>query len=92
MATTTIWKYPILTTDWQEIHIPRGADILTVQVQHGDACLWARVNPAQPPESRMIEVFGTGHEIHKDMGVERRYIGTYQLANGDLVFHVFERL
>lgn len=35
-----------------------------------------------------IEIFGTGHPF--DAATQRKYIGTYQLFEGDLVFHVFE--
>lgn len=89
---TVIWKFPLLTTDWQEIQMPKGADILTVQVQFGEPFLWARVDPSLPLYPCTFEVFGTGHEIDEDMCVERHYVGTYQLNGGSLIFHVFERI
>ena len=88
----TIWKFELTTTDEQTIEIPLGAEFLTVQVQNNNPCIWALVDPSQPTEKRHIEIYGTGHRIHTDIGVERKYIGTYQLNGGSLVFHVFEYL
>jgi len=89
----TIWKYPIKTTDTQELAVPERAHILCIQVQEGfGPCLWALVNAENKLETRTIETFDTGHPMHVDMGVDRAYIGTYQLHGGALVFHVFERI
>lgn len=82
-----IFKYPIQTTDHQRIDMPIGAEILCVQVQSGQPCIWAKVDPSQPTESRGIYVHGTGHDVADDAS---KYIGTYQLTS-ILVFHVFEQ-
>ena len=86
----TIWKFELETTDKQTLKMPVGAKILTVQTQNEKPCLWALVDPNAEKEDRFIEVFGTGHPIGCDMGVDRKYISTYQLRGGSLVFHVFE--
>lgn len=86
----TIWKFKLETTDNQEIEMPIGAEILTVQTQGENPYLWALVDPEAEKETRTFEVFGTGHPIHCDMGVSRNHISTYQLQGGSLVFHVFE--
>ena len=82
-----IWKFMINITDTQEIPMPIGAEILTVQSQCGTPCLWARVSPGFKKENRTIIMIGTGHSIRHETG---RYIGTFQIDNGALVFHVFE--
>ena len=41
-------------------------------------------------EERLFELFGTGQEIKYDMGIDRKYIGTYQYQKGEFVGHVFE--
>lgn len=83
-----IWKFPVHTTDAFEIEMPQGATLLAVQTQVGDPQLWALVNPDAPRVTRAFRVVGTGH-YHPD---ERfgDYVGTYQLLNGGLVFHVFD--
>jgi len=88
----SIFKYNLETTDRQTVLMPKGAEILTVQTQHEDGKLWALVDPNAPLEERVIEIFGTGHPVYCDMGVERKYIATYQLPGGNYVFHAFERL
>lgn len=90
----SIWKYELEVTNKQVIKMPVNAKILSVQEQHGKACLWALVGSegTEATEERVFEVFGTGHEIHTDMGIEREYIGTFQLEGGSFVGHLFERI
>jgi len=83
----TIYKYEIETTDHQEIMLPQGAGILTVQTQDDLPCLWACVDTEAPIHPQEISIFGTGHLVPENIG---EYIGTYQLNNGRLVFHVFK--
>jgi predicted regulator of amino acid metabolism with ACT domain len=84
-----IFKYRIKIDDLQEIQMPVGAEILTVQVQQETPCIWAMVDDDVPiMHTRRIETFGTGHAVQE---AERKYIGTYQIRNGALVFHVFEQ-
>lgn len=91
MSTTkTIWKYEITANGSQEIQMPVGAQVLSVQIQRLTPCMWALVNPSAMNEVRVFEVYGTGHPIVYDMGVSRVFIGTFQLHGGGLVFHVFE--
>ena len=86
-----IYKYPLRITDVQNISLPIGAEILTVQAQNDIPCLWALVNPNEKgTEIRTFEIFGTGHPVGYDMGVSRNYISTFQINDGSLVFHIFE--
>jgi len=85
----SIWKFPLQTINAQEIKMPVGAEILTVQVQNDEPYLWARVDTDAFAGSRQIAIHGTGHELS---ALTRKYIGTYQLSGGALVFHVFESL
>lgn len=87
----TIWKFELEVNDKQFIRMPKEAELLSVQSQNEKPCLWALVNPNTATEERCFEVFGTGHTVHCDMGIDRKYIGTFQLHNGGLVFHLFER-
>lgn len=80
----TVYKYPLIIDDEQIVSLPVGAQILTVQMQ-GRPCLWALVDPDLPHEDRRILMRGTGHDAQ---GVGR-YIATFQMRGGALVFHVF---
>jgi len=90
----TIWKYPLETTDVQTVMMPKGAKPLTVAVQGSQVCLWALVDSEADPEARDFVIYGTGHPVRdvvkRDVGEVQTYVGTYQLDNGSLVFHVFE--
>ena len=84
----TIFKYTLDVKGTQAIEMPTGAKILTVQTQHGHVQLWALVNKLEPMrETRNIAVYGTGNPTPENCG---EYIATFQLHDGDLVFHVFE--
>ena len=84
-----IWKYELKTTDTQTLAIPEGYKILCIQKQYSDPCIWVEVEPDNKKTSVIIDIFGTGH-VMSDL--KREYIGTYQLNNGSLVFHAFERI
>lgn len=83
----TIWKFTLEVTDQQTLLMPAGAQILSVQVQHGAPQLWAAVDSDSPLESRSFEIFGTGHWLPPRLGA---FVGAFQISGGTLVFHVFE--
>lgn len=86
-----VWKFILDHTGIQVTSMPVGAEILSVQVQNGNACIWALVDPLAKQNFRTFHTYGTGHPIkNEDFGL--KYIGTYQLNNGDLVFHLFEEI
>ena len=84
-----IYKYKLETADDQTVMMPINAKILCVQVQNEIPCLWAIVHDDTQEEARHFSIYGTGHQISPDCNVEN-YIGTYQIHDGRLVFHVFE--
>jgi hypothetical protein len=83
----TIWKWNIAVTDRQTVNIPEGGEILDVQVQGASMCIWVLVNPDAQAKPRTLYVYGTGHTLPDYPG---RYVGTFQIAKGSLVFHLFE--
>jgi hypothetical protein len=86
----TIWKFNLTLTDSQYIKMPKAAEILTIQRQNEQACLWALVNPNAEKETRYFEIHGTGNPILESDNRERKYIGTFQQPL--FVWHVFERV
>lgn len=81
-----IWKFPLEVIGKQEIDIPKGAKILTVQTQFNTPCIWAICDINVPKEKKTINMIRTGHGhdyIHGE------YIGTTQVAEGRLVWHFF---
>jgi len=95
-----IWKFStgahyMFRYNYFTIKMPAGAEILTVQLDGKDEspCIWALVDPeTMEEEERYFEFYETGHNIHYDMGVERKYIGTYQYPGGQFAGHIFERI
>ena len=83
-----IWKWSVVPESRFTLALPRGAKILDVQEQRGQPQLWALVDPTAPIERREFCVLPTGTEWESDEVL--RYLGTFQLTLGQLVFHLFE--
>jgi hypothetical protein len=84
-----IYKYPFPVNNTVVLDMPRGARILSVQAQRETPCIWALVDANEVAlERRRFRIFGTGHPVDSYIGA---FLGTFQLAHGDLVFHVFEQ-
>lgn len=86
-----VFKYPLQTTDYQEIWLPHDRQMLSIQTQHGAPVLWALVDSASPLERVHLRVAGTGHPIEDHYcGGDPVYLGTFQLLGGDFIGHVFQ--
>jgi len=83
----TVYKYELAVDDFVNILMPIGAEVLHVDVQRGQPCIWARVDPTAKPERRIFRVAVTGDPLDPAIGP---HIGSFQMHDGELVFHVFE--
>lgn len=83
----TIWKFPLKVADVQQVEMPLPATVLTVQPQGMDVCAWAEVDPKGVKAKVSIAIVGTGHPMPEG---RLRYINTFQLSGGALVFHAYE--
>ena len=83
-----VYKYPLTMVDKQEVSIPTGAKILSIQVQHNQICIWALVNTDNEFEKRTFILCGTGYSISTEL--QLNFIGTVLLYEGELVIHCFE--
>lgn len=84
----TIWKYPVPAIDAFSITMPAGAQFLAVQAQHENAQSWWLVDDDALLKRRYFRVHGTGHEVYSPGALT--FLGTFQLNDGELVFHLFE--
>lgn len=84
-----VYKYPVPMGDYFEVELPRGAQVLKVEDQDGHPRLWALVDPTAPHTIRRFRFAGTGHPI-SDPSSNLRFINTFQIAAGALIFHIFE--
>ncbi len=82
-----IWKFDI--PQHALVALPKGSQILCVQVQHGKPVFWAIVDPEAPKVGRVVRAIGTGHEVPHGMLRDVEYAGTFQVAGGMLMWHVF---
>lgn len=81
----TIYKYIIQFGDLVAIELPLNSEILTIQFQGLQLCLWALINK-QEKEKEIIHlrIYGTGHDVSNSYG---KYITTVQ--NNGHVWHIF---
>lgn len=84
---TRIWKTQIDVRRRIEVKVPAGSKWLSVQPQYDDVSLWFECDPAAPLETRTLSLYGTGSDIVGDPG---DYIGTFQIEDGNYVFHLYE--
>jgi len=85
-----IFKYEIPIEDEFELELPKGAQVLTFQIQYGKPVIWAIIDPEEDIFEKInFRLFGTGHIIEKNI-IPLSYIGTVQMADGQLVWHLFK--
>jgi len=82
-----IYKYTLDIMDSQQVDLPMGAVILAVQAQHDMPQVWALVDTKAKTCPVLFRIVGYGASC--DDLEEMHYLGTFQFANGALVFHVF---
>ena len=86
-----VWKYPV-TWGANRVAMPTGSIVLpTVLVQGHQPVIYALVDPKPgvPTDMHLVIVRSTG--LSFELPVNHRYLGTFQVPNGD-VGHVFEYL
>ena len=74
----------------RQIEMPKGAEILHVDNQREQFCLWALVDLEQETEKRNFAIVKTGNGFTMDALARFDYIGAALFDNGNLVFHAFE--
>ena len=84
----TIWKYELKSNSVQQINMPAQAKILSVQPQKETVCMWVLVETENLTEKRTFRIYGTGHPCV--LASADKHIGTFQIGDGNYVFHVFE--
>ncbi len=84
----TIWKYQLKTTDYQELLLPAGADVLSVGAQDATICIWVLLETEAPAHSpRSIWIRGTGQPVGRAL-TKGQFLGRVTLLGG-LEFHIF---
>ena len=82
----TIYKYRVTGLPLQnKIEMPKGASILSVNMQGADCCMWALVDTEMETEEREFEIVATTWQIYDSMS----YVGTCFDKDG-FVWHIVE--
>ena len=84
-----VWKFPFEVADEFYLRMPAGAEILHVDVQSGQPCLWVLVDSDRPTVARGFRLAGTGHTIG-DYSPAWKFVGTFLVHGGALVFHLWD--
>lgn len=82
-----IYKYSLDITDEQVLQIPKSAKFCSLQVQNNVPCIWLMVDETEEDGLFKIITYGTGHKLGNLDNYA--FLGTYQLFNGSLVYHIF---
>ena len=85
----TIYKYELELVDSQTLMLPAAFEVLTVEAQHGNLCLWAMVDPDETELSPLsVMIKGTGHKITDDEWADFYYLKSVHMLPF-VVYHVF---
>ena len=87
-----IYKYPLQITYSQFIRIPKGSEILDIQMQNEVPQIWALVDPEAEVIEIKIEMYGTGEAVVEEEGFQRQFLATVQeviTMYGSWVWHFF---
>ena len=85
-----IYKYPLKVEDSQTIVLPKDAKILSLQVQREVPCIWVLADFMELQKvAYRFNTYGTGYQVPGVDPASQTFVGSYQLQNGALVFHVF---
>lgn len=86
----TIWKYDLPVEDDFVLVLPKGSIPLSVGVQGSLVpVMWVAVNgETEEKEQHKFYLRGTGHPFPELM--LNRFVGTFQLQEVNLVFHLFD--
>ena len=87
-----IYKYPLDITKGEQgvgirfdVPMPKGARILTVQMQAGLPTIWADVSKDREATRRLV-IYGTGWDLPQEPGV---YVSSVQ--SGPYVWHIYDQ-
>jgi hypothetical protein len=83
----TVYKYRLPLDEAFTIDLPRAAQLLSIQVQDGDAVLYALVDTEFESVSVEFRQVLTGQALPD---VALNYIGSYRFRLDGLVYHIFE--
>lgn len=90
----TVWKFPLYIDDVQDVEMPEGAEVLSVQEWPGaelgaPLVMYALVDDDAFKVRRRFRIVGTGNPADDLLPLDR-FLGSVITAGGALVWHVWE--
>jgi hypothetical protein len=85
----SIRKYPVPIDHDFAIDLPAGATLLDLACQADRPYLWALVDPEAPVFVARFRLFGTGQPVPEADMRSLAHVGSFPMAGGSLVFHLF---
>jgi len=83
-----IYKFMLKIQDEQQVELPAYSEVLKVNEQNGNMCLWAIVDVNEKTIVPLkINIYGTGSTIGEQM-FKHNYLDSV-LMNDGLVWHIF---
>jgi hypothetical protein len=94
----TVYKYelPLLSNDKFTLEMKKNAKIIHCDTQHDQGCIWAIIDTDEISEVRYFRRYATGEPLESyfgspaPVGDNGGFVGTFLLADGRLVYHLFE--
>ena len=86
----SIWKYRIPIEDRFTMELPKDSMVLDVKIQDEQPTMWILVETEANLEKRYFRIFGTGHKFETIANL--KHLGTIQMWNATLVWHIFEEI
>ena len=84
-----VHKYSVGEVAIQWLTVPKGAELLTIELQGGFPFLWVLVDDAQTVFVKCeIVIYKTGEKI-REYWTREQYLGTLIVANDTKVYHFF---
>jgi len=97
--TFAIWKYPFPIEDTFTLEIPKGAQVVHVGAQPHSRdpstevpTLWCLVNKDAEKVPVEFTLVGTGHLLSEEFVENSIHLGTFFMAGGRLVWHLFAKI
>lgn len=88
-----IYRYELAITDYQELALPVGSEVLSVAVSRTSPAtridLWAKVTDRDELHTYPVLIFGTGNPMGYELGDGTQFVGTVVTPVVGLVWHVF---
>jgi len=83
-----IWKYSLGPTPNHTLSMPKGAEVIQADIQHGEFFIWAIIPDTEAEkENRFFLIAATGGP-EDSRTTKESHIST--IMDGDYVWHVFE--